>query len=124
MGQPVPAAYRARRGRLSLSPAASGRLARTLEGHSDWVRSVSWSPDGGQLVSGSSDNTVRVWDAASGELLRTLYHLPEGGWLAMEPDGRYRANAAGKRCVHYASGWALYRAEAFPELDITEQRDA
>jgi serine/threonine protein kinase len=32
-----------------------------LQGHSDTVTSVSWSPDGTQLVSSSSDRTVRLW---------------------------------------------------------------
>ena len=34
--------------------------------------SVAYSPDGKSLASGSSDNTVRVWEAATGKLLRTL----------------------------------------------------
>jgi WD40 repeat protein len=33
-----------------------------LEGHTDGVRSVGWSPDGTRLVSGSNDGTIRVWD--------------------------------------------------------------
>ena len=38
-----------------------------LEGHTNWVTSVSISADGRRVVSGSDDNTVRVWDAVSGE---------------------------------------------------------
>ena len=38
-----------------------------LEGHTGWVWSVSFSGDGSRIVSGSWDNTVRVWDAVSGE---------------------------------------------------------
>jgi len=34
----------------------------TLEGHTEWVFSVAWSPDGSQLCSGSDDNTLRLWD--------------------------------------------------------------
>ena len=34
----------------------------TLKGHSDTVRSVSFSPDGRRIVSGSQDNTLKVWD--------------------------------------------------------------
>ncbi|MBO5838950.1 MAG: hypothetical protein J6R06_04665, partial [Bacteroidales bacterium] len=41
--------------------AKSGQRLQTLEGHSDWVNSVSWSPDGKYLASGSRDETVRIW---------------------------------------------------------------
>ena len=34
----------------------------TLEGHSGPVLSVSFSPDGKRIVSGSFDNTLKAWD--------------------------------------------------------------
>eukprot|EP00918_Siedleckia_nematoides_P075843 GHVU01165939.1.p1 GENE.GHVU01165939.1~~GHVU01165939.1.p1 ORF type:complete len:136 (+),score=11.78 GHVU01165939.1:358-765(+) len=37
----------------------------TLSGHSSWVRSVSWSPDGTKVASGSTDETVRIWEVAT-----------------------------------------------------------
>ena len=37
-----------------------------MEGHTNVVTSVGFSPDGKFIVSGSSDNTVRVWDANNG----------------------------------------------------------
>jgi len=40
-----------------------------LKGHSGPVRSVAFSPDGHRIVSGSEDNTIRVWDAETGKVL-------------------------------------------------------
>ena len=39
----------------------------TLTGHLNTVASVAYSPDGKHIVSGSYDQTVKVWDAATGE---------------------------------------------------------
>src|ERR1700679_3962633 len=35
-------------------------------GHTSMVNSVCYSPDGQHLISGSSDNTIRIWDAETG----------------------------------------------------------
>jgi len=34
---------------------------RTLQGHSNHVMSVAYSPDGSQLASGSNDRTIKIW---------------------------------------------------------------
>lgn len=42
---------------------------KTLKGHTDWVLSVAWSPDGSVLATGSMDGSIRVWDPLKGEPL-------------------------------------------------------
>jgi WD40 repeat protein len=69
----------------------SGRLLRSLEGHTDWVNAVAVSPDGRFIVSGSSDDrTVKVWELESGRLLRSLEGHTDWVWaVAVSPDGRF-----------------------------------
>ena len=43
-----------------------------LQGHSDRVTGVAFSPDGAMIASSSWDNSVRVWEVASGECRATL----------------------------------------------------
>ena len=59
-----------------------------LSGHQDVVTSVSWSPDGTQLVSASRDGTARIWSPASRQSSAT-YSGHQGAVLAVawRPDG-------------------------------------
>ena len=56
---------------------------------------VAFSPDGRLLASGSSDKTMKVWEVASGALLRTLEgHTWSVNSVAFSPDGRALASAS------------------------------
>ena len=64
-------------------------------GHSSSVNSVAWSPDGMRIASGSWDNSVKIWDAASGKEVRTLSgHSDEVHSVAWSPDGKYIASGS------------------------------
>jgi WD40 repeat protein len=69
-------------------------------GHSAEVRSISLSPDGRRALSGSVDKTLKLWDVATGRLLRTF----EGhaGWVmsvALSPDGRSALSGSSDRTL-------------------------
>jgi len=43
-------------------------MIRTFEGHTDWVSAVAVTPDGRRAVSGSWDQTLRLWDLENGRI--------------------------------------------------------
>jgi WD40 repeat protein len=42
----------------------TGKEQATLKGHTHWVRSVAYSPDGKTLASGGPDETIKLWDVS------------------------------------------------------------
>ncbi|NQT34894.1 caspase family protein, partial [bacterium] len=63
---------------IKLWSITDGRCLKTLKGHEDWVRSVSFSPDGSLLASGSNDHTIKLWLVSDGRLVRTLIGHSKG----------------------------------------------
>lgn len=61
---------------------------RRLDGHQEAVTGVAFSPDGSRLVTTSLDQTLKIWDAATGEAILTI-PFSAGLWNAIfHPDGR------------------------------------
>jgi WD40 repeat protein len=59
-------------------------------------RAVAFTPDGGRLVSGSHDNTLKVWDLATGTVLQTFEgHTSPINAVAVTPDSRYALFVSG-----------------------------
>lgn len=65
-------------------------------GHRRAVRALVFSPDGTWLASGAKDNTIKIWDVATGRLLRTIYgHGSPVNALAVSPDSKRLASGSG-----------------------------
>ena len=80
---------------IRLWDVGTGRVIRTLTGHTDWVRSVSFSPDGQTLASGSVDDTIRLWDVGTGRVIRTLTgHTSWVRSVSFSPDGQTLASGS------------------------------
>ncbi len=81
-------------------------------GHSEGVRSVTWSPDGKYIASGSDDGTVQVWEALTGRHLLTYRgHKARVCSVAWSPNGKYIASGSWDKTasISYREGLIPHR---------------
>ncbi|MBD2576110.1 WD40 repeat domain-containing protein [Oscillatoria sp. FACHB-1406] len=77
-----------------------GRERNRLEGHSDVVISISFSPDGKTLASGSSDNTIKLWNIETGKEIRALNgHSESVISISFSPDGKTLASGSRDKTI-------------------------
>ena len=89
-------------------------------GHTAAVTGADWSSDGKRIATISNDNSVHIWDTASGELVRQI-NLPEGitgniyDWgmaVKWSPDDRYLLTVSGDRFLTGSQDYDLILWEA------------
>jgi RNA polymerase sigma factor (sigma-70 family) len=109
---------------IRLWDVATGRLRRSLEGHRDWVCTLAFSPDGQTIAGGGYDwlehrgrdtpqfrapypvyeSQCKIWNAATGDLRRTISQPGRLLSLAFAPDGKSLACGIGKEVRLYDLG--------------------
>ena len=86
-------------GTIRLWNPQTGKLQRTLTGHTDGIESVVFSPDGQTLASGSADQTIRLWDTHTGKLKKTLTGQERITSIAFSPDGQMLASGSADQTI-------------------------
>jgi WD40 repeat protein len=81
-----------------------------------------WSPDGRRIVSGSDDNSLKVWDAQSGQCVLTLQgHSNAVSACGFSPDGQRIISGSGDKSLKVwdaTTGQCLWTGHLFPEMQV------
>ncbi|GCA83027.1 protein TolB [Microcystis aeruginosa NIES-2522] len=95
------------------------RSQRNLEGHHGNVISVNFSPDGKTLVSGSDDNTIKLWNVETGQEIRTLKgHHGNVTSVNFSPDGKTLVSGSWDRTIK------LWNVETGQEIRTLKGHDS
>ncbi len=88
-----------------------------LAGHDGPVRSVAFSPNGKLVLSGSEDNTIRVWDVAAGEEVKALRgHGSSVRSCVFSPDGEWVLSGGDDDSVR------LWNVQGYQEVRVLHAR--
>ncbi|OIP75311.1 MAG: hypothetical protein AUK48_07850 [Oscillatoriales cyanobacterium CG2_30_44_21] len=85
-----------------------------LRGHSDRILSVTFSPNGQILASGSADRTIKLWSLHTGKSIKTLQGHRSWVWgIAISPDSKFLASGS---YDHTVKIWDLESGECLRTL--------
>jgi WD40 repeat protein len=93
----------------------SGRLQKTLRGHTDFVRDVEFRRDGKVVVTASDDGDARTWSVATGELLEVFRgHFSSVQAASFSPNGHWIVTAGPRT----AGLWDARTGQFFPPTGL------
>ena len=100
-------------GVLLLYDTATGKPVYELKGHTGAITSVTVSNDNRTLISGSTDQTLKIWDIPAARtksdtaLMLTVFVSADDEWVAWTPHGYYTSSLNGDKYI----GWHVNQGE-------------
>lgn len=94
---------------IKIWDAKKGRELLVISGHKKDLRSLTFSPDGKRLASGSADSTVKIWDAETGRQILSLRgHTDPVISVSFSPDNMNLISGSdhGKAIIWKAIPWS------------------
>jgi WD40 repeat protein len=90
-------------------------IAGPFQGHTSFVTSVAYSPDGSHIVSGSRDSTIRVWNPTTGQCIAGPFqgHMEGVHSVAYSPDGSHIVSGSGDHTIRV---WDLSTGQCIATL--------
>jgi WD40 repeat protein len=98
-------------------PVAAGPNPADRAGHSSEVTSVAFAPDG-RTVATATPDTMKLWDVATGEVLRTFRPSSGAGRVAFSPDGRTIVLAS-----HHTQLWDVASGRMLSTLSWSDKKE-
>jgi WD40 repeat protein len=107
-----------------------GQVRARLVGHAGEIKAVAVSADGRWAVSGSVDQTLKLWPLAdipasgSTEIVPTLTLFPaaDGEWVAWRPEGFFAASTHGAALIGYSINQGLDKLARYVSVDQLYER--
>lgn len=97
-----------------------GRLMYKIKAHSAAVRKIVFSPDDKLFYTISEDNTVKVWETATGRFIGVLYMFKDSNdFVFMDNEGRFDGTEAGIKKIYYLFNKKIMPLDALFEVYYT-----
>ena len=92
-----------------------GQLLREYKGHRSTIRTLAISPNGKFLLSGSSDNSAKIWNTQTGAELATLMAIGTEDWMVATPDGLFDASPGAMDSLYFVVGLEIVAIDQLKE---------
>jgi WD40 repeat protein len=87
----------------------------TLQGHTNWINSLCFSPGGTILASAGADQTIRLWDMTTGQALQTwLGHTSSVQSVCFSPNGQALASGSADGTIKF---WEVKTGDCLKTLN-------
>src|ERR1043166_1821239 len=106
---------------INLTDKQTDSVIRVLSGHTNTVLTLTYSPDGRTLASGSADNTIKLWDVATGRVLYTFKGYPYShapAALVFSKDSKLLAGASENNSVKIWDTATGTEKKSFPQVNV------